>query len=150
LCRTAPRRPSRIDDIRIYQPSTCPGAPVPHVWIEDEGGNRRALKDLVGPGRFLLIVGEKGESWCAAAAQIGAETGLPLDALRIGHLDGDFYDPRCTWLRYRQVHDDGAVLVRPDRFIAWRAAQDATDPRRALLTALSQILGRPVVETYVA
>jgi hypothetical protein len=40
--------------------------------------------------------------------------------VRIGHLDGDLYDPRCTWLRHRQIASDGAVLVRPDRFIAWR------------------------------
>ena len=38
---------------------------------------------------------------------------------RIGHLDGDLYDPRCTWLRQRQIASGGAVLVRPDRFIPW-------------------------------
>jgi 2,4-dichlorophenol 6-monooxygenase len=42
----------------------------------------------------------------------------PLDALRIGHLDGDLYDPRCAWLRHRRIAGDDAVLVRPDRLIA--------------------------------
>ena len=71
------------------------------IWIDDEDGARRPIKDLVRPGRFLLIAGEEGESWCEAARSIADAEGLPLDAVRIGHLDGELYDPRCTWLRYR-------------------------------------------------
>jgi 2,4-dichlorophenol 6-monooxygenase len=64
--------------------------------------------------------------------------------VRIGHLDGDLYDPRCTWQRHRQIASDGAILVRPDRFIARRCPAGASDPRAILATALSQILARPV------
>ena len=136
--------PAPIDEIRVYQPSTRPGAPLPHAWIDDEDGHRRPVKDLVGPGRFLLIAGEDGQAWCDAARELAAEAGIPLDAVRIGHLDGDLYDPRCTWQRHRQIASDGAVLVRPDRFIAWRSPADASDPRAVLAAALSQILARPV------
>ena len=136
--------PEPIDDIRVYRPSTRPGAPLPHVWLDDEDGNRRPIKDLVAPGRFLLIAGEDGEPWCTAAKELAADTNVPLDAVRIGHLDGDLYDSRCAWLRHRQIHSDGAILVRPDRFIGWRAPSSAEDPRRELATALSQILGRPI------
>src|SRR5499425_1194176 len=136
--------PAPIDGIRVYQPSTRPGSPLPHAWIDDEDGNRRPIKDLVAPGRFLLIAGEEGEPWCDAARQLAAEANLPLDAVRIGHLDGDLYDPRCAWLRQRQIASGGAVLVRPDRFIAWRHPADTADPRAALAAALSKILARPV------
>jgi 2,4-dichlorophenol 6-monooxygenase len=132
-----------IDDIRVYEPSTRPGAPLPHAWIDDENGDRRAIKELVAPGRFLLIAGEDGEAWCTAATELAAAAELPLDAVRIGHLDGDLYDPRCGWLRQRQIASDGAILVRPDRFIAWRCATAADDPRQALASAFSQILARP-------
>ena len=135
--------PVPADDIRVYQPGTRPGAPLPHAWIDDEDGHRRPIKDLVAPGRFLLIAGEDGQAWCEAAHQLAAETGLPLDAVRIGHLDGNLYDPRCAWQRHRQIASDGAVLVRPDRFIAWRHQAGANDPRAALADALSQILARP-------
>ncbi len=136
--------PAPIDGIRVYQPSTRPGAPLPHAWIDDEDGNRRPVKDLVAPGRFLLIAGEDGQEWCDAARELAAEADLPLDAVRIGHLDGDLYDPRCSWLRHRQIASGGAILVRPDRFIAWRHPAASGEPRAALAAALSQILARPV------
>jgi 2,4-dichlorophenol 6-monooxygenase len=117
---------------------------LPHAWIDDEDGSRHPIKDLVEPGRLLLIAGEDGEPWCDAARQLAEEADLPLDAVRIGHLDGDLFDPRCAWLRQRQIQSDGAILVRPDRFVAWRQPTALDDPRGALADALSQILGRPV------
>ena len=93
--------PTPADEIRVYEPSTRPGAPLPHAWIDDEDGNRRPVKDLLAPGRFLLIAGEDGQAWCEAARQLAAEAGVPLDAVRIGHLDGDYHDPRCAWQRHR-------------------------------------------------
>jgi 2,4-dichlorophenol 6-monooxygenase len=135
--------PAPDDEIRVYQPSTRPGAPLPHAWIDDEDGHRRPVKDLLAPGRFLLIAGEDGHAWCEAARQLAAEAGVPLDALRIGHLDGDYHDPRCAWQRHRQIASDGAVLVRPDRFIAWRCPAGSDEPRAVLAAALSQILAWP-------
>jgi 2,4-dichlorophenol 6-monooxygenase len=57
-------------------------------------------------------------------------------------LDGDYQDPRSAWQRHRQIASDGAILVRPDRFIAWRSPAAGGEPRAALAAALSQILGR--------
>jgi 2,4-dichlorophenol 6-monooxygenase len=136
--------PQPVDDVRVYEPSTRPGAPLPHAWIDDDDGNRRPIKDLVAPGRFLLIAGEDGESWCRAARQLAEEAELPLDAVRIGHLDGDLYDPRCAWLRQREIQSDGAILVRPDRHVAWRASTASDDPRGELAAALAQVLARPL------
>jgi 2,4-dichlorophenol 6-monooxygenase len=96
----------------------------------------------LAPGRFLLIAGEDGQAWYEAARQLAAEADVPLDALRIGRLDGDYHDPRCAWHRYRQSASDGAIVVRPDRFIAWWYPAAASDPRAVLTAALSQILGR--------
>ncbi len=136
--------PTPVDDVRVYQPSTRPGAPLPHAWIDDEDGNRRPIKDLVAPGRFLLVAGEEGHAWCEAAMKLASGAHVPIDTVRIGHLDGDLYDPRCAWLRHRQIASDGAVLVRPDRVIAWRSPVGTTEPEAALAAALSQILARPV------
>jgi hypothetical protein len=43
----------------------------------------------------------------------------------------------------RQITSDGAILVRPDRFIAWRCPAGSGEPQAALAAALSQI-ARPV------
>jgi 2,4-dichlorophenol 6-monooxygenase len=138
--------PDPVDDIRVYEPSTRPGSPLPHAWIDDEDGNRRALRDLVAPGRFLLIASEDGEAWCEAARQLAVDGNVPLDAIRIGHLDGDLFDPRCSWLRHRDLGADGAVLVRPDRFVAWRSLSGTDNPRRTLEDALDQILGQAITD----
>src|SRR5208283_2314842 len=138
--------PPAVDDVRVYEPGTRPGSPLPHAWIDDETGHRRPIKDLVGPGRFLLIAGEEGQDWCAAAENIARANGLPLDAVRIGHIDGDLYDPRLAWAQHRGITTKGAVLVRPDRVIGWRHADAAPDPGSKLADALAHILGRDIRE----
>ena len=72
------------------------------TWPGDYA-RRRQVKDLVAAGRFLLIAGEDGHAWYKAARQLAAEAGVPLDALRIGHLDGACHDPRCAWQLHRQI-----------------------------------------------
>lgn len=137
--------PATPDDIRLYQPSTRPGHPLPHAWVDADDGSRLSTIDLVRPGRFLLIAGEEGHAWVDAARDIAAKAGLPIDALRIGHLDGDLLDSSCRWLRQREISSAGAVLVRPDRFVAWRSKGAAAGSAAAeLRAALSQVLHRPM------
>ena len=62
--------PDNPDPIRIYQPSARPGHPLPHAWLEDDGGNRLSVHDLLEAGRFLLIAGEQGQGWCEAGAKL--------------------------------------------------------------------------------
>jgi len=133
-----------LDDVRLYEPCTRPGSPLPHAWIDDEDGERRPIKDLVAPGRLLLIAGEEGHAWCAAAGELAEAHALPIDTVRIGHIDGELFDPRCTWLRRRGIDPDGAILVRPDRFVAWRSIGASADPEAELARALEQILARPI------
>lgn len=132
-----------LDDVRLYVPGTRPGAPLPHAEVEDHDGDRHALMSLVRPGEFLLIAGEDGAAWCDAAKRLAETERLPVRAIRIGHLDGDYRDPRCTWLRHRQIGSRGAVLVRPDRFVGWRSMDAATDPTAELRGALTTILCGP-------
>ena len=134
--------PPNVDEVRIYEPGTWPGSPLPHAWIDNEAGVRRPIKDLVGMKRFLLIAGEYGEEWCDAAQKAERATGVAVDAVRIGHIDGDLFDPRLAWTRARGISAEGAVLVRPDRFIGWRSLGMVADPAAELIAALRQILGR--------
>jgi 2,4-dichlorophenol 6-monooxygenase len=134
--------PETPDGVRVYIPDTHPGSPLPHAWLNDLDHNRVALAHLFKPGHFLLIAGEDGAAWCDAAAALAKQSGLPLDAIRIGHVDGDYRDPRSEWIRQRQIGKDGAVLVRPDRFVAWRSLGASQAPKRDLETTLTKILAR--------
>ena len=136
--------PVPVDDIRVYVPGTRPGAPLPHAELDDADGRRLDMMALVRPDRFLLIAGEDGAAWCDAARTLADTAKVPVDAVRIGHATGDYRDPRCTWLRHRQISPQGAVLVRPDRFVAWRSAGASANPLGELGSALSRILCRPV------
>jgi 2,4-dichlorophenol 6-monooxygenase len=131
--------PARIDPVRIYQPSTRPGSSLPHAWVEREG-QRLALGSLVHGGHFVLITGEDGLDWVEAASKIAAERNIPLRTTRVGFVDVDHVDVRCAWLKHREVSSAGVVLVRPDRFIAFRSTEAVSDPAAALNAAFDQIL----------
>jgi 2,4-dichlorophenol 6-monooxygenase len=122
----------------IYQPSSCPGSRLPHVWIEKDNRTLSTL-DIVGQAQFTLLTGIGGSGWRAAAADIAAG-GFPIRCLSIGPSQ-DYEDPFGEWARAREIEDDGALLVRPDQFVAWRQRTRAADCAGALRAALGQITG---------
>jgi putative polyketide hydroxylase len=125
------------DDRLVLMPAELngqPGTRAPHMWLERDG-ERLSTIDLYGC-RFVLLTGPDGGAWVAAARSI---TDILVDAYRIGD-DGVFTDPDRHWGEAYGVTDGGAVLVRPDGFVAWRSAEAVEDPARALSTALSLLL----------
>jgi 2,4-dichlorophenol 6-monooxygenase len=120
----------------IYQPTTVPGARLPHVWLVRDRQNFSSL-DVVGRGRFTLLTGIGGEGWRDAARAASKALGVPVEVVTIGP-DCDYEDPFGDWARARGVGDDGAVLVRPDQFVAWRSMGRTGD----LAGALRRIAGR--------
>jgi 2,4-dichlorophenol 6-monooxygenase len=128
-----------LDPVRLYEPSTRPGHPLPHAWVEREG-ERLALGTLVDGGHFVLLAGEEGQAWVDAAEKLAAEHGIPLRAARVGVLDSDYVDVRCGWLKQRGISPEGAVLVRPDRYIGFRSLGAVDDPFATLAAAFSRIL----------
>jgi 2,4-dichlorophenol 6-monooxygenase len=128
-----------VDQELHLQPTTRPGAKLPHAWLIDRKGNRISTLDTVGKGKFTLITGQAGMAWAEAAA------GLKLDFMRVvvtglpGH-----QDPYCAWQKVREIPEAGALLVRPDGYVAWRETADVFDKATAterLQSALSKVLG---------
>jgi putative polyketide hydroxylase len=116
-----------------------PGTRVPHAWVQ-YGGQRVSTLDLVGQD-FTLLTGDDGAPWTAAAASASAALGIPITVHRIGPA-GDAHDPDRAWLQAAGIADGGALLVRPDDFVGWRAATLPRSPADDLRRALCQILGR--------
>jgi putative polyketide hydroxylase len=116
-----------------------PGTRIPHVWL-DYRGQRRSTLDLLGPGPGLtLLTGDSGDAWAASAASATAALGVPITAHRIGARDTD---PDGQWLATTGLGPDGALLVRPDAFVGWRADTLPDDPGRRLRDTTAAILSR--------
>jgi 2,4-dichlorophenol 6-monooxygenase len=128
-----------IDPVRLYEPSTRPGNPLPHAWVE-RNGTRLALRSLVHDGHFVLIAGEEGRVWIEAAQQLAAERAVPVRVTTVGFGEVDHVDVRCAWLKNRGITSTGAVLVRPDGYVAFRAMASVLDPLAELGLAFDQIL----------
>ncbi len=135
-----PFPPSERDTDRYYDPTTHPGAPLPHVWLQ-RGTEDVSTLDLCRYDRFTLITGIAGSAWADAAAQVSRETGVNIEpvAVGLGQVNNDVLG---TWSRLREIADDGCLLVRPDRIIAWRCSRGVADPVTALREAVTKVLGR--------
>jgi 2,4-dichlorophenol 6-monooxygenase len=131
--------PVSPDEIRLYQPSTRPGHPLPHAWVE-RSGERLALRSLIHGGHFALIAGENGRPWIEAAEKIAQTRGIPLRSARVGLDKADLIDIRLAWQRNRVISTEGALLVRPDGYIAFRSIEAAEDPLASLTAVFDQIL----------
>ncbi|HZJ63505.1 MAG TPA: FAD-dependent monooxygenase [Kofleriaceae bacterium] len=116
-----------------------PGSRAPHLWLERDG-RRISTIDLFGPG-FVVLAAPDGAGWAEAARSVarGIE-GLELEAHVIGR-DG-LSDRDGQFASAHGLTSSGAILVRPDGFVAWRAASMADDPARALSRALTSVLMR--------
>jgi putative polyketide hydroxylase len=120
-----------------------PGTRAPHVWLDrdDSRGQRERIStlDLFGR-RFVLLAGGDASEWVSAAKRATAARAIDLDALRIGC---DVLDITRRCHEAYGISATGAVLVRPDGFIAWRAKGRCPSPEDALTRALTQVLAPP-------
>jgi len=72
---------------------------------------------------------------------VGKDLQVPLETVIIGpgrEITDIYYD----WARIREVDEDGALLVRPDKHIGWRSMTLPADPEQALRSALTSLLNR--------
>jgi len=111
--------PERRDAQLYYTATTNPGASLPHVWL-DHARRRVSTLDLVGGGRFTLLVGVGGDRWREAARHAAEAAGVEIDVVSIGGPNCDAHDIDGRWQQVRGTTDSGCLLVRPDRHIAWR------------------------------
>ncbi|MGW1711932.1 FAD-dependent oxidoreductase [Streptomyces sp. NPDC002156] len=128
--------PGFARDPELYhQPSTRPGARIPHAWLTS-GTRTLSTLDTVGRGRFTLLTGIGGDAWVRAAKA------QPLDIATVVVGPGQEYeDPYGDWAGLSEVSDAGVLLVRPDGFVAFRHAEAAENAEQLLTDALRQILG---------
>jgi putative polyketide hydroxylase len=136
----APADPDVVALVDGEQLCGGPGTRVPHVWVT-RAGKRLSTLDLLGSG-FTLLTGAAGAPWLAAADSVAEDLGVPIEVCSVGPT-GDACDVDGGWALLTQLPPDGALLIRPDDFVGWRADVLPDDPESELRWALSTILSRP-------
>ncbi|MDR6636291.1 2-polyprenyl-6-methoxyphenol hydroxylase-like FAD-dependent oxidoreductase [Phyllobacterium sp. 1468] len=88
---------------REYNPTTWPGARLPHIWI----GEGDAVQDRIGRGYTLLRLGESPAE-TSALQQEFKSLGAPFEILDIAAG------------KARDIYGYDLILLRPDMHIVWR------------------------------
>jgi putative polyketide hydroxylase len=127
--------PIEESTVSTYRPSGHPGARAPHFWLADG----RSTIDLYDGG-FVLFVARDGQPWLGAAASVARAIDVPLSAFHIGGPGCDLRPGGPQWEDLVGVSAEGALLIRPDGYVAarWTALPD--DPASALKGALEVLL----------
>ncbi|BFO17487.1 hypothetical protein SHKM778_38750 [Streptomyces sp. KM77-8] len=118
-----------------------PGSRAPHLWMR-RGGARISTLDLYE--RAMVLLSSESGGWHAAGAEVAASLSVPLDSYRVGAGTGADLapEPGPEWAAAHGITPSGAVLVRPDGFVAWRHEGESADPAKSLREAVTRVLSR--------
>jgi 2,4-dichlorophenol 6-monooxygenase len=131
--------PPRDPSGHLHIPVARPGHHVPHAWLNRSGGRVSTLQ-LIRPDAFTLFVGGEGEVWRDAALAAAQKHGIDADVYAV-HARGELVDSTGDWARLRGHGESGAVLVRPDGHVVFRARDLGDDPRATIEHAFHVALG---------
>ena len=116
-----------------------PGTRAPHVMLTRAGKPVSTL-DLF-TRNFSVVAAPDGGVWCDFASAAAPGLGLALDAYRPDR-DGDIADSEGRLAAAYDLSPSGAVIIRPDGFVAWRARDAATASKATMTSVLSSLLCR--------
>ena len=122
-----------------FQSRARPGTRAPHCEMVRTGARISTL-DLFTKN-FVLLAGPDGKAWCEAVRNAGRQCGVTVDAYRVGP-SGDLTDPDGGFPAAYGISPAGAVLVRPDGFVAWRAKEGDDAAGATIARVLRSLLSR--------
>lgn len=126
-----------VEDPR--KPTGRPGTRAPHLPVNRDG-TTISTHDVFWDG-FVLLAGSDGQAWCAAGEAVAGTRGIPLNSHRVA-ADGAIVDEDGRFAEAVGIGPGGAVIVRPDGVIGWRATGPADDPRGTIEDAMTRLLFR--------
>jgi putative polyketide hydroxylase len=134
--------PEAGEDGRVHEnpreSKARPGTRAPHLWLQRNGGQISTL-DLFS-GNFTLLAGSEGNAWSKSARDQAKPGDMDLDVHQIGA--NGLEDSSGEFAAAFGVTPTGAVLVRPDGFVAWRAKTDSNASAERIKSVLATILCR--------
>jgi 2-polyprenyl-6-methoxyphenol hydroxylase-like FAD-dependent oxidoreductase len=126
--------PAAFEDPRA--PTGEPGSRAAALDVETNG-TRRSTIDLFA-GRWTLCVGPAADAWQHAGESVARRRQPGFELHRIGDRR-DLRDVEGRWADAYGVSPLGAVLIRPDGFIAWRARDAHPHGEQELERALERL-----------
>jgi putative polyketide hydroxylase len=120
-------------------PSGRPGSRAPHLTVK-RAGEELSTVDLFA-GQWVLYGGPKGHVWPDLLRQSHAAAALRPVWYGIVPA-GDLQDVDNRWAAVSGVDADGAVLIRPDGFVAWRRRNAGESAQAELDAAFDRVLMR--------
>jgi len=124
-------------------PSGRPGSRAPHLVVTHRGVPVSTI-DLFAD-RWVLLSGRDGNDWSDCVRRSSAARALGVAWYGVQPA-GDLEDVANRFSTAYGVGTDGAILIRPDGFIAWRHVT-AADGARALDDGLERLWIRTAVNT---
>ncbi|MFJ2895398.1 FAD-dependent oxidoreductase [Streptomyces sp. NPDC087218] len=117
-----------------------PGSRAPHLWVRQDG-DRKSTLDLYERTLVLLTDGTD-TVWRRAAGRVARRLSVRLQVYGLG--PGADLEPEdgADWAAAHGTTARGAVLVRPDGFVAWRSTGPADDAEATLHEVLTTLLHR--------
>lgn len=125
--------------------SGAPGSRAPHLPVRHRG-ERISTLDLYERSLVLLsdadAQAEGPSDWHQAALRLAGSLSVPLVSYRVGRGSEAELTPEgdADWSAAHGTTPEGAVLVRPDGFVAWRSPGPAPDAEAALRQVLTTLL----------
>jgi putative polyketide hydroxylase len=121
-----------------------PGSRAPHLWVRHHG-ERLSTLDLYERSMVLLSDADASAGttgWHEAATRLAGELSVPLTSYRLGTgPDAELVPEDDTdWSGRHATQPGGAVLVRPDGFVAWRSPGPVPDADPTLRDVLTTTL----------
>ncbi|MGW2518922.1 FAD-dependent oxidoreductase [Streptomyces sp. NPDC001617] len=117
-----------------------PGSRAPHMWVR-HGGERISTLDLYERSLVLLSDADATSDWHEAAIRLSGQTSVPVASYRVGTGPGAELvpDDGADWWQRHGTEPGGAVLVRPDGFVAWRSTGAVPDAESTLRHVLATV-----------
>ncbi|KAI5464866.1 FAD binding domain-containing protein [Mariannaea sp. PMI_226] len=112
-----------------------PGTRAPHVPLQKDGKPISSL-DLFGHNWVLV---SKSGSWKSSASEASEATGVSVTFVQVGPgADVEESDGGDVGRSFG-VGETGAILVRPDGYVAWRTVSNSEDELRTLSEILTRV-----------
>jgi hypothetical protein len=90
-------------------------------------------------GKWVLLTGTDGGAWVDAIRGLPASTELGLRCFSFG-AQGNVIDVDNRWTSAYGVRPNGATLIRPDGFIAWRANEARSNAVEVMRDAFERLM----------